>query len=151
MDSAGSAKIEGWFPNLQQGEYEITSPASLRYNCIAWAAGRADAWWEPVRGPGYFWPEHASWDDRVDSLVEVFLSLGFERCADGAVEVGFEKIAIYGEDGAYLHAARQMKDGRWASKLGAYEDIVHKTLDGLVGPAPAFGEILVILRRPLGK
>jgi hypothetical protein len=147
MDSSRDATIEGWFANLKPDDYEITSPEAPGYNCVAWAAGRSDAWWEPVRGPGYYWPDDAPWDDRVESLVAVFKGLGFETCHDPAPEPGFEKVAIYGEGGAYLHAARQTDDGRWTSKLGTHKDIAHKTLDGLTGPTPAFGQVVVIMRR----
>ena len=149
MASTGDAKIEGWFPSLNRDDYEVTSPESLRYNCVAWAAGQSDAWWEPIRGPGYFWPKGAPWDDRVESLIEVFRSLQFEVCDNAEPEPGFEKIAIFGDEGAYLHAARQVEGDRWTSKLGTYKDIAHKTLSALAGPAPAFGEVVAIMRRPL--
>jgi hypothetical protein len=32
-------KIEALFPGLQPGKYSVTSAASPKYNCIAWAAG----------------------------------------------------------------------------------------------------------------
>jgi hypothetical protein len=150
MDSPGDPQIQAWFPRLKPDDYEVTSPESKRYNCIAWAAGISDAWWEPVRGPGYFWPELAPWDDRVESLVEVFRSLRYEVSANPNLENGFEKIAIYGADGIYLHAARQLGGGLWTSKLGIYKDITHKSLDVLTGPAPAFGELVVIMLRPRG-
>lgn len=40
-------EIEKAFPNLQIRGYSITSPATPEYNCIAWAAGEAQSWWEP--------------------------------------------------------------------------------------------------------
>jgi hypothetical protein len=149
MDSSRDAQIEGWFVNLNPNDYEVTSPEAITYNCIAWAAGQSDAWWEPVRGPGYYWPEDAPWDDRVDSLVKVFQLLHFEVCESVVPEPGYEKIAIYGEDDAYIHAARQIEGGRWTSKLGTHKDIAHTTLDGLAGPDPAFGAVVVIMRRKI--
>jgi hypothetical protein len=59
---------------------------------------------------------------------------GFVECDGDRIEDGFEKIAIYSEDGEYNHAARQPPGGRWASKLGREEDIEHDSLEALVGP-----------------
>jgi hypothetical protein len=35
------------FPHLAVDGYVETSPATRRYNCIAWAAGHTEAWWCP--------------------------------------------------------------------------------------------------------
>jgi hypothetical protein len=148
MDSSRDSRIEAWFPNLKPDNYEITSPETPAYNCIAWAAGRTDAWWEPAGEAGYFWPDDAPRDDEIESLIEVFQSLGFEKCDNADPESAYEKIAVYGDDDAYQHAARQI-DGGWTSKLGRFEDIVHKTLDGLAGPLPAYGQVVVIMRRKI--
>lgn len=147
MDSSRDPKIEGWFANLNPDDYEITSLEEAGYNCVAWAVGRSDAWWEPVVGAGYYWPDGAPRDDRIETLVAVFVGLGFEICESDAPEPGFEKIALYGEGDAYLHAARQLDGGKWTSKLGPYKDIAHKTLDGLSGSAPAYGQVMVFMRR----
>ena len=111
MASSRDPKIEGRFASLQPDDYDVTSLESRRYNCIAWAGGRDNDWWEPVRGAGYYWPDDMSWDDKVESLCAVFASLGFEKCAEAAPEPGYETVAIYGEDDAYLHAARQIDGG----------------------------------------
>jgi hypothetical protein len=36
------------FPILTAANHRITSDPSPIYNCIAWAAGHSDAWWEPL-------------------------------------------------------------------------------------------------------
>jgi hypothetical protein len=59
-----------------------------------------------------------------------------------------EKVAIYGEDDTYLHAARLRPDGKWTSKLGPYEDIDHNTLGGLLNGE--YGSVVKILRRAIG-
>ena len=69
----------------------------------------------------------------IDSVVELFLAAGYELCGDGSLEDRYEKIAIYAKDGEPTHAARQLGDGRWTSKLGKYEDIEHDSLDALYG------------------
>jgi hypothetical protein len=78
----------------------------------------------------------------LDALAAAFLALGYEACADGALEAGFEKVALYGSEQAYTHAARQLPSGKWTSKLGAAEDIEHDTPEdvagGLYGPLARF-------------
>ena len=57
-----------------------------------------------------------------------------ENCESGDLEVGFEKVAIYAQaDGAPTHAARQLPDGTWTSKLGQEVDIGHTDLQGVSG------------------
>lgn len=48
-------------------------------------------------------------------------------------------------NGTPTHAARQLENGKWTSKLGQLEDIEHE-LDGLVGDK--YGIVVTILRRP---
>ncbi len=48
------------------------------------------------------------------------------------------------KDGVPTHAARQMTNGRWTSKLGAWEIIEHD-FDALEGAE--YGQIVEILRR----
>jgi len=47
MSSEGQKLIEENFPSLLSSGYDITSPATKEYNCIAWAAGDSEAWWWP--------------------------------------------------------------------------------------------------------
>ncbi len=51
------------------------------------------------------------------------------------MEGGVTKVAIYGDIDAdsWTHAARQLPNGKWTSKLGDFEDIEHDTPEGLVG------------------
>lgn len=73
--------------------------------------------------------------------------MGYEVCDNTELEVGFEKIAIYGDsDGEATHAARQLPNGKWTSKLGRWEDIEHE-LEGLTGEM--YGEVKQILKRPI--
>jgi hypothetical protein len=136
--------LEDLFPDLKASGYQETSPIDQRYNCIAWAAGHQDRWWESA--PGYFWPVRASHDAAVTTLVKMFESLGFKACDDESLELGVEKVAIYSLGSDYTHAARQLPTGRWASKIGALQDIEHDTLDGLVGAE--YGAIDSIMKRP---
>ncbi len=81
------------FPHLTKDNQEITSPRTIKYNCIAWVAGKTDRWWQP----GVHWPIESTRDDHgIGNLVTAFMSLGFEECDDGMLENGFMKIALYG-------------------------------------------------------
>lgn len=117
-------------PHLNPTNHRVTSPRKSRYNCIAWAAGSEDEWWSPVQR--YYWPADVPREQTVEAFEKAFVTLGYEECADGSLEEGWEKIAIFAKntgDTARLlptHVARQLQDGRWTSKLGTLEDIERK-------------------------
>ena len=132
------------FPRLTEQNHRITSPPSRDYNCIAWSAGDTERWWQP----GVYWPVETSPDDcGLDALIEAFRSLGFEECDEGHPEEGFEKVALYGGTFLYTHAARQLPDGKWTSKLGRSGDLEHDTPDDLAGGM--YGEAHQFMRRPI--
>jgi len=136
--------VEGNFPNLARGNYEITSPHTPRYNCIAWAAGQDHVWWWP---DGPYWPDGVDRDDSVQAFVRAFSTLGYEVCDSNKQEIGWEKIAVFADfAGATTHAARQLPDGRWTSKLGKGWDIAHE-LSGVCGLR--YGKVVQLMRRPL--
>jgi hypothetical protein len=78
-------------------------------------------------------------------LEGAFRALGYEPCADGHPEAGYEKVALYGNTTFYTHAARQLPSGKWTSKLGPFEDIEHDTPDDVAGGV--YGEVMVFMRR----
>ena len=124
------------FPSLSSSPFEITSPKTKSYNCVAWAANDPTRWWWPVGAlmPGYFWPLGVPRKVDIDSFVAAFQTMGFEVCPDGDPEKDFEKVAIFCDtDNRPTHAARQLPDGRWTSKMGKGEDIVHERLDQVSG------------------
>jgi len=132
------------FPRLTGRNYWITSEATVRYNCIAWAAGDTSRWWQP----GRYWPSAANPDDfDIRALELAFASIGFEPSADGRLEPGYEKIALFADSTFYTHAARQLPDGRWTSKLGRSEDIEHETPDDVAGGI--YGDVFLFMRRPV--
>lgn len=133
---------ESLFPRLSDG-YQVTSPPSRQYNCIAWAAGVNDEWWDPSADGK--WPAGLARNDAIGTLVSLYEGLGFTPCDQAAFEPGHEKIAIYGDDGIWAHAARQLPGGRWTSKLGSADDIEHATLGAL--ESEDYGHVLVILKR----
>jgi hypothetical protein len=127
-----SVEQEAYFPRLTRIAYRVTSPATPNYNCIAHAAGRSDSWWWPEDAPGVLWPEGVAKEATVTAFVEAYAQDGYEECSSPALEAGFEKIALYVDlDGVPTHAAHQLPDGSWSSKLGEWEDIEHATLEAL--------------------
>jgi hypothetical protein len=143
-----TSQLHSAFPNLSIAGYQETSPAAENYNCIAWAVGLSNQWWWPDAYGAYPWPEGVSRAITIDAFVAAFATLGFESCETGALEMGFEKVAIYAIDGKPTHAARQLPDGSWTSKLGKYIDITH-ALAGLEGPV--YGTATVFVKRAVSK
>jgi hypothetical protein len=128
------AELEQLFPNLAGDVYEITSPKARRYNCVAWAAQDNTRKWDCplIPSPGYYWPSAAGRGDGIEALVSVFGAQGYELCEDGSLEEGFEKVALYADEaGEWTHAARQLANGRWTSKMGDAEDLVHSSPGGV--------------------
>ena len=129
-------------PRLAKEGYAVTSDPDAEYNCIAYAAGHKTSWWSHV--DGYHWP-NASRTPAINSLVEVFEGLGFERCANVSHEQGFTKVALYEKNGEWKHAAVQLEDGTWSSKLGMDEDINHQSPESVTGDL--YGQVHCIMRR----
>lgn len=134
--------FEETFPGLRDVAHEVTSDPAEEYNCIAWAAGDQTAWWSHAEG--YRWPG-ANRTPLIESLVTVFVGLGYEVCEDGTLEQGFEKVALYVRNHMWRHAARQLPNGRWTSKLGPDEDIEHETAEALCGVH--YGTVHCFMRR----
>lgn len=133
------------FPALAHTGFRETSPATDGYNCIAWAAGVSDRWWEPCAG--YHWPDGVPRNYSVETLEAAYKAMGYKVCKDGALEEGFEKVAIFAIDkDFYEHAARQLPDGKWTSKLGKNKDIEHDLASALEGAD--YGKIVRYMKRP---
>lgn len=144
------AEREEVFPNLFASGYSVTSMDDCSYNCIAWAAGDDTQWWTPFAlGNGYYWPDNLEKNANVDTFVKLYgVTGGYSKCDSPELEPGFEKIVLYvGADGEVTHAARQKGDCTWTSKLGDWEDIGHKTADGLSGDL--YGKPVCYLKRPI--
>lgn len=134
------------FPRLQSEPFEVKSPRTISYNCIGWAAGDDQNWWWPG---GPYWPAGVHADDSISAFINAFETRGYLCCDSAESELGFERIALYVDDrGSVTHAARQLPDGRWTSKLGLQWDINH-SLEGVCGPHPAYGRVAQILKRPI--
>lgn len=138
------ASLKTQFPYLTAANYHVTSPPDAQYNCIAWAAAEDDVWWWPDSMLNYHWPESALRQETIEAFIQAFSTKGFSPCSDGSLETGFEKIALYAINEKPTHAARQLSDGSWASKLGQNHDICH-AIDALDGPQ--YGSVTLFLKR----
>ena len=136
--------IEGAIPALAGSGYEITRETSDEYNCVAWAAGDDTDWWS--HDPEYYWPEWALRSPEVEALVQVFTGLGYTVCDSAVKENGYEKVALYALEGLWKHAARQLDDGQWTSKLGPFEEITHPSPEDVTGEL--YGSVYCFMRRP---
>jgi hypothetical protein len=119
-------EIESLFPLLVGTSYSEESPATDTYNCVAFAVGDFQNWWWPRKGYGIYWPPGFPLDDFVATLVSIFELHGYSVCNNSDHESGYEKLVIFSHLGRFKHAARQLKSGRWASKLGEEQDIEHE-------------------------
>jgi hypothetical protein len=135
------------FPNLSYQNSKPTSPAKNEYNCIAWAYGVDDIWFWPDTDGQYYWPDTIKRSEDINTFIDLFNSIRYVICENSDLEYGYQKIAIYMQDGSPTHAARQLPDGKWTSKLGSSIDIEHDTLDCLHGPA--YGKSAVLMKRPI--
>lgn len=133
------------FPNLQVGHARITSPKSDSYNCIAYAAGDTSKWWWPDAYGHSYWPPLAMRVEALPAFQQAYSLLGYQLCANGQHTDGIEKIAVFQSNGKPTHAARQLKNGVWTSKMGPWHDIVH-TENCLTG-SNEYGSIAFFMQR----
>ena len=142
-------KLESLFPRLGTTLYRVTSLKTGDYNCIAWAAGDMSEWWWPLSDPvdqQPFWPAGLVREVTLPAFVAAFATLGYSPCDSDALDPDAEKVAIFADDGGKpTHAARQLANGRWTSKLGRAEDIEHE-LHALEGDL--YGTVVLVLKRP---
>lgn len=148
MASSPEPPLPNWFlrqhPNLDASGFAYTSPPDERYNCVAWALGLVDGWFEPGGMAGTIWPTNAPSDLSVAAYTALFQHFGYELCPGGGLEDGYEKVAIYGDDGGFCHVARQ-SGYLWSSKLGELHDIEHSSLGALEDRH--YGSVVWFLRR----
>ena len=100
-------------------------------------------------GPNPYWPPEAPNEETLSAFVAAYATVGYSLCQDGKQEEGFEKIAIYADPstGTPTHAAHQLVDGRWESKLGSCVDIQHDLLSELT--ESRYGDVVCYMKRPI--
>ena len=132
-----------FFPNLS--DYQITSKRDRKYNCIALAAEDNQRWWWPDPKNQKYWPPDIPRQETLEAFIVVFENLGYVTCDNSNYQSGYEKIAIFVNDqGKPKHAAKQLPNGRWNSKLGECHDIEH-VLEEIEGQT--YGKVAIIMRR----
>jgi hypothetical protein len=145
------SEVAAKFPRLAETGFELTSPIDRKHNCAGWAVGVDQKWWPPGAARqlvgGWYWLNEDE-SEAVEAFETAFATVGYEPCADGEMERGFEKIALYvNSSNVTRHVARQVPDGTWSSKIGLDVDIRHMTLEGLYGDT--YGEVRAFMRRKL--
>ena len=144
---------EGKWPHLLSEGYEVTSEETdprnkkvIPYNCIAFAAGDQTRWWWPDQAGAAYWPIPRR-EVTLDCFIEAYQTREYEVCTSGNVEPGLEKIVIYMLNGEPTHAARQLDNGLWTSKLGPWEDIRHNTTKAV--EEYIYGKAIQYMKRPI--
>jgi hypothetical protein len=132
------------FPGSVAEPFEVTSTATGNYNCIAWALYDDSKFWWPGPAAFFYWPAGLPRTETIGTFTQLFAMFGFEICPDDSLESGYSKIALFAQNGQPTHAARQLHDGGWTSKLGALEDVRH-TLHALSGGL--YGNVALVFRR----
>ena len=138
--------LEDVFPGLRGQPYQSKSARDRTYNCIAFAAGDKRNWWWPDLAEEDSWPVGVARVATVAAFRDAFVTFGYMVCDHDQLEPGFEKIALFALTGAPKHAARQLPNGRWISKLGRSEDIEH-ALQDLTGTT--YGSVVLVMKRPV--
>lgn len=140
-------RLEDW-PNLKDGTFEKTSDEGIYQNCVGFVVG-IRRW---IDSYSQFWPDDLETGDTPEHYAAFFKKHGFEICADGSLENGTEKLAIYAKGHKYSsqkefkHVAIQQNDGKWKSKMGKLEDIEHPTTKTIC--CGDYGEAIIFMRRP---
>lgn len=142
--------VSSVFEQIKSSDFQCQSDRDIRYNCIAWAAGRTDKFWWPLDERGYWWPEglrkEGIGEETVENFIEAFATQGYKVCRNGRLSRRYEKIVLYvNSNGNPTHAARLLQNGIWSSKLGEDEDIEHKNLECLEGRG--YGKAHTFLKR----
>jgi hypothetical protein len=154
-NDANRLTVRRIFPNLADESFVVSSPEDSDYNCIAWAIGDEEAFWDPTQVTmagkvmgGIYWPSGVALTNELPTFIEVFSRQGFEECGNGHLEGNLEKIALYVDSatGLFRHVARQLESGEWTSKLGGLHDIEHLAPSDLAGDA--YGEPTIYMARP---
>jgi len=124
------------FASLLNTPFEITSCATIwgihprPYNCIAFAADDTSNWWDNTENPRTYWPPVGD-DPSINGLIAAFRWIGYSVCEPDEVGIGYQMIALYAENGIWTHAATRLSDGRWQSKFGELEDLIHDSADAI--------------------
>lgn len=141
------------FPGLQSDpDFKITSPDNPNYNCIAWAYHSDNRWMWPggiehkIADCFHYWPEGVDDTTEVAAFISAFEKKGYRICGNADFEHDYTKIALYVIKGTTecTHASRQLRSGKWTSKLGPSHDIQHGTPYTIEGDV--YGNVYCIMK-----
>jgi hypothetical protein len=136
------------FPRLGE-HFEVLAPATFTYNCIGWSLGISGSWvWPTERGV-------VAYLHHFDALYGYY---GFQRVQglDYKRQPSHDKVLLYAvrnADGRIqpTHAALQMADGSWTSKVGTLPLIRHLHPHDLAGPSYGVPYVMYVRARPLPR
>lgn len=143
--------VMGAFPQLREENFVISSPVDREYNCIAWACGVNNRWYDIREGlDGVEWPCSIR-SESIVALETLFRERGYSSSTSSEFELDKRKVALYvSNDGKWKHAALQTRDkdylGWWKSKLGPQFDIIHRTPECVAGSS--YGDVHCIMEMP---
>ena len=80
-------------------------------------------WWPNLKRA--FWPQNCAGKTTLDAFETWFAADGWVSTTDRYVEQNFKKVALFCKNGHPTHAARQLGNGNWTSKLGVSIDLWH--------------------------
>jgi hypothetical protein len=144
------SNIINQFPDLNSdSKFRISSSVDFKYNCIAYALIITDKWVWPLKDKdGIWWPEELPKNIAINTFIKLFELKSYSVCENGEMEDGFQKIVIYTEEAnpnEVTHAARQLNDGNWTSKLGSGNDIIHSDPSSIEGEI--YGKVSTFMKR----
>lgn len=116
------------FPDLQSDtNFQILSPTTPIYNCIAWAMGYTDRWVDISPIAGHWWPIGVSRSLSPDALIKAFEAVGFELSNNELPEDNYDKVVLYKKEHIeeWTHATKIISDDVEHSKFGAMWDGQH--------------------------
>ena len=122
----------------------ITSLPTGNYNCIAWALEDTTRFYWTGPEAFFYWESDLPREETIDSFVQLFARYDYEICQNALKERGYTKIALFTKDDIPTHAARQLPNGLWTSKLGILEDVRH-TLSAISGGI--YGSVALVLKK----
>lgn len=136
------------FPNSYNEPFLITSQQTWSYNCIAWAFGDDKKWYWPTEHPSHYWPPNIRRELDLQSFIELYELVSYKICDSPDLEDSLEKIAIFAfPNGDPSHAAKQLPNGKWTSKMGPWHDVEH-TFNS-INNSPGYGNATIFMSRPI--
>jgi len=138
------AELDRQFPKLKGKNIDL-SPKDFNNNCLAFALGDHQNWWEPPGQYGFYWPPGFPADTTIETVERIIRLHGFTVELDPHSTPENDSIAIYGLHGEWKHFAK-FANGAWSSKLGQSHDV--ERIDHLDLEIKAYGKCVKILSRP---